>query len=94
MINGEDVMKIARLAKLYVDELEIQVLTQDLQEVIKFADSINLAVGDDEVEFDHINDICNAFHDDVVVESYPREEILKNRDGGDDGYFYIKRHSL
>ena len=34
-----------------------------------------------------------AFHEDEVVESYDRELILKNREGGVDGYFFVKRRS-
>ena len=93
MISTEDIIKIARLAKLLVDEAEIQDITRDMQEIILFADLINSAVDGENVEFDDINSISNAFHEDVVIESFAQEEILKNRDGGENGYFFIKKHS-
>lgn len=93
MVSTEDIIKIARLAKLSVDEAEIQDITRDMQEIILFADLINSAVEGENEEFDDINSISNAFHEDVVIESNAQEEILKNRDGGENGYFFIKKHS-
>lgn len=95
MVNTDDIKKIAKLAKLSVDEAEIEELTKDMQEIILFADTINLAMeGEDDVEFDDINNIVNAFHEDVVIESYAREDILKNKSGGENGYFLVKKQSV
>lgn len=94
MVNTDDIKKIAKLAKLSVDEDEIEELTKDMQEIILFADTINLAMEGEGIEFDDINNIVNAFHEDVVIESYAREEILKNKNGGENGYFLVKRQSV
>ena len=95
MVNTDDIKKIAKLAKLSVEEAEIEELTKDMQEIILFADTINLAMeGEDDVEFDDINNIVNAFHEDVVIESYAREDILKNKSGGENGYFLVKKQSV
>lgn len=94
MVSKEDIIKIAKLAKLSLDEDEIQELTKDMQEIILFADTINSAVEGEDVEFDDINNISNAFHEDVIIESYERDEILKNRNGGENGYFFVKKHSV
>lgn len=91
MVTREDIIKIAKLAKLSVKDEEIEALTKDMAEIIKFADTINMAVEDNELEdFDDINNIENAFHEDEVLESFDRELILKNRDGGVDGCFLVK----
>lgn len=91
MVNREDILKIAKLAKLNVEENEIEQLTKDMSEIIRFADTINVAVEYEEIEFDEINNIVNVFHEDEVTGSFPREEILKNRDGGENGCFVVKR---
>jgi aspartyl-tRNA(Asn)/glutamyl-tRNA(Gln) amidotransferase subunit C len=94
MITRDDILKIAKLSKLSVEDSEIENLTHDMIDIIKFADTINSAVLDEELEdFDDINNIVNAYHEDEVVESFDRELILKNRDGGDNGYFLVKRRS-
>ncbi|HCX62100.1 Asp-tRNA(Asn)/Glu-tRNA(Gln) amidotransferase subunit GatC [Sedimentibacter sp.] len=92
MIGKDDILKIAKLAKLSIDESKIDELTKDMDEIIEFANTINTAVTDAESEdFDEINNIVNAFHQDEILESYDRELILKNREGGLDGYFFVKR---
>ena len=37
--------------------------------------------------------IVNAFNDDVVLASYDSEEILRNREGGEKGYFVVRRRA-
>ena len=33
----------------------------------------------------------NVLREDEIVDSFPRNEILKNVDGGKDGFFYVKK---
>lgn len=90
MISKEEVLKIAKLAKLSVDDEEIELLTLDMSSIIDYADAI--ASAEDEAdEFDNINSIVNAFNEDIVLESYDRDEILVNREGGENGYFVIRK---
>ncbi|MFA9423662.1 MAG: aspartyl/glutamyl-tRNA amidotransferase subunit C [Sedimentibacter sp.] len=91
MVTRDDIIKIAKLAKLSVEDDEIEALTESMAEIIGFADTIKSAVEDGELEdFDDINNITNAFHEDEVIESFDRELILKNIDGGVDGCFLVK----
>ena len=95
MITREEVIKIAKLSKLSIRDDEIESLTNDMTQIIEFADTINTLVNDEEIEeFDDINLIVNAFHEDEVVESFNRELILKNAEGGEDGYFLVKRRNI
>lgn len=91
MVTHEDVLQIAKLAKLSIREEELDSLTKDMSDIIAFADTINNAVGEEDVDFDNINNLSNAFRDDVVRESFPREEILKNAPFQEDGYFLEKK---
>ncbi len=91
MVTRDDIIKIAKLAKLSVEDDEIEELTESMSEIIGFADTIKSAVEEGELEdFDDINNITNAFHEDVILESFDRELILKNRDGGVNGCFLVK----
>lgn len=90
MIDKQEIMDIALLSKLHIDEAEIDELTQEMMNIIKFADTINDYDGEVE-EFDNINNLSNVFRNDEVVESYPQSEILKNVDGGENGYFPVKK---
>ncbi|MFA6783124.1 MAG: Asp-tRNA(Asn)/Glu-tRNA(Gln) amidotransferase subunit GatC [Sedimentibacter sp.] len=91
MIKKDEVLKIAKLAKLSVDENEIEQLIEDMSKIIEYADSINNIAETVDVEFDNINNIVNAFNEDIVLDSYDRDEILKNREGGENGYFAIRK---
>jgi aspartyl-tRNA(Asn)/glutamyl-tRNA(Gln) amidotransferase subunit C len=90
MVTHEDILKIANLAKLSVSPEELDGLTEDMNEIIGFADTISAAT-DDVSDFDNINGLSNVFREDTVVPSYDREEILKNAESREDGYFLVRR---
>ena len=90
MVTKEEILDIALLSKLHIEEDEIDNLTQEMMNIIKFADTINEYDGEIE-EFDNINNLSNVFRNDEVVESFPQSEILKNVDGGENGYFPVKK---
>ena len=90
MVTKEEIMDIALLSKLHIDDDEIDELTKEMMNIIKFADTINGYDGEVE-EFDNINNLSNVFREDVVGESFLQSEILKNVDGGENGYFPVKR---
>ena len=90
MVTREEILKIAKLSKLSVTEEELDGLTAAMGEIIAFAATIN-AAGAAAGEFDNINNLQNAFREDEVVPSYPRDEILKNVDGGEDGFFPVRK---
>ncbi|MBQ7128485.1 MAG: Asp-tRNA(Asn)/Glu-tRNA(Gln) amidotransferase subunit GatC [Clostridia bacterium] len=90
MIDKQEIMDIALLSKLHIDETEIDKLTDEMMNIIKFADTINGYDGEVQ-EFDNINNLSNVFRDDEVKDSYEQSEILKNVDGGENGYFPVKK---
>ena len=90
MVTREEILKIAKLAKLSVAEEELDGLTAAMGEIIAFADTIG-AAGAASGEFDNIGNLQNAFREDEVIPSYPRDEILKNVNGGEDGFFPVRR---
>lgn len=90
MISKEDILKLAKLAKISIDDEELEHLTKEMDKIVDFADAINEADKLD-IEFDNINGISNAFREDIVDKSFDRTEILKNIDGGEDGFFAIRK---
>ncbi len=89
-VTKEEILDIALLSKLWVSEEELDKLTEDMAGIIAFADTIN-AAGETAEEFDNINNLSNVFREDEVVPSYDRDQILKNVNGGENGYFPVKR---
>ena len=83
MVTREDVENIALLSKLFVPEEELDSLTQSMQEIIDFADTINNAPTSGE-SFDNINNLSNVFREDVS------EEILKNAPEQAESHFLVR----
>ena len=92
MVTREDVLQMARLSKLYIKEEELDALTKDMDNIIAFAETLSAAQCE-QTNFDNINNLSNVLREDVVVPSYDREEILKNAESQDEGYFLVKRRS-
>ena len=92
MISREEILNIANLSKLYLDESEIENVGKEIEGMIKFANEINnLDESVGETKISEEDSIKNAFHEDKIEKSYDRSEILKNVDGGKDGFFYVKK---
>ena len=89
MVTKEEIAKIAILSKLFVADEDIDSLTQDMAQIISFADTINNAPDEGE-EFDNINNLSNVLREDEVVPSYDREKILENAGDTDDGCFMVR----
>ena len=92
MVTREDIENIAILSKLFVAEEDLDKLTGEMQNIVDFADAINNAP-DDGRGFDNINNLSNVFREDVVVESYSSEEILKNAPEQGENHFLVRNHS-
>ena len=89
MVTKDELRDLAILSKLQLDADKLDELTEQMAQIVDFADTINAYDGEID-EFDNINNLQNVMRDDVVEQSYPVEEILKNVDGGQDGYFPVK----
>ena len=92
MVTREDIENIAILSKLFVAEEDLDNLTQQMQEIVEFADAINNAPDSGE-EFDNINNLSNVFREDDVVKSYPSEKILKNAPEQAEDHFLVRNHT-
>lgn len=90
MISREEVLNLANLSKLYLDESEISGVQKEIEGMVDFVDEINRVNANLDESMEQKN-LSNAFHEDEVIDSYPQEEILKNVDGGKEGFFYIKK---
>lgn len=92
MVTREDIENIALLSKLFVDESELDSLTEEMQKIVAFADTINkvdVKTGD----FDNINNLSNVFREDVVLESLPAKEILANAPEQAEDHFLVRRRA-
>lgn len=92
MITKEEVLKLARLARLDFSDDELDKIMKDMDDIIAFADTINNSV---EGDADKIRNVSSSatpaedFREDVVRASLPNEKILSNVSGSK-GMFCVK----
>ena len=92
MVTREDIENIALLSKLFVDEKDLDSLTEEMQKIVSFADTIN-NVQVNTGEFDNINNLQNVFRADAVIESLPSQEILKNAPEQAEDHFLVRKRA-
>ena len=77
-ITRDEVEKVALLARLQLSEDELNSLTQELGQIVKYVDQL-AEVNTDEVQpMAHAVEVHNVFADDVVQPSLPRDQALAN----------------
>lgn len=91
MVSREELAKIARLAKLSLDETQLDAARRDMAQIVAFADTVNALATEEDASFDRTP--TEDLREDAVVPSRPRADILMNVDGGKDGCFPVRERS-
>lgn len=87
MISKEIVKHVAKLARINLNEEEIEKFTSQLNAILEAFKAIDeVDVSDVEPSF-HPQEIRDIMRDDVVEESLSNEEALSNTEHKEDGYF-------
>ena len=90
-ITKEQVKKVAGLARLCVNENDIEKLTRQMEDIIGFADRLGEINPADGCECGKTEEIINAFREDIPGISYPREDMLSNAPEKCDGCYLVPR---
>ncbi len=90
-VSKEDVKHIAKLSKLSLTEEELEKYTNNLSEIVNFANELSSINVENVKPTAHILDIKNVFRKDEVEASYNREEILKNAPSKDAGCISVPK---
>ena len=91
MITDKTMDEIEILAKLHLTEDEKEKSRQDLQQMLDYVDMLNQLDTSDVKPLTHIFPIKNVFREDVVLESTPKEELLKNAPKEKAGQFLVPK---
>lgn len=92
MVTHEEIRAIANLAKLQVPDEELDGLTEDMNEIIAFADTIASVQVEDEA-YEDVNGLSNVLREDVVQPGLSAEEVLQNARDRDENSFIVKKHA-
>lgn len=89
-ISREEIIHIAKLANLNLTDAEIDKYTNDMEDILNFANTVN-NVDTENVDETIGLDTYNVFRKDEVEKSFDREELLKNAPSQDEGMFRIPK---
>ncbi|MCS7229185.1 MAG: Asp-tRNA(Asn)/Glu-tRNA(Gln) amidotransferase subunit GatC [Candidatus Kryptonium sp.] len=90
-ITIKDVEYIAKLARLEFKEEEKEKFTEQFNRILEYIDKLNELDTTNVEPLYHVIDLKNVFRDDIVKESYPREEILKNAPARTEFFFKVPK---
>ena len=90
-INREEIIHIAKLANLSLTDEEIDKYTNDMEEILTFANTVNNVNTDNVDELASLDENYNVFRKDEVKVFENREELLKNAPSQEDGMFKIPK---
>lgn len=84
-LTKEDVQHVADLARLSFSEEELETFTQQLDDIIGFAEQLNELDTENVEPTTHVLEMSNVLRDDESWEWLTREEALKNAPEKQDG---------
>ena len=90
-ITTDDVLSVAKLARLNVTEDEAKKLTGEMESIITFADMLSEIDTSLIAPTNHAMKVQNVFREDKVTGSYDREDILKNAPSQDSGCYLVPK---
>lgn len=90
-INNNEIIHIAKLARINLEENEIENYKKNLEEILDFAETINHVNTENIGETIGINENYNVFRKDEIKQETSKEELLSNAPSQDEGMFRIPK---
>jgi len=90
-ISRDDVVHVAKLARLGLSEDEIGLFAEQLSAVVGYVDQIAELDLDDVPPTAHPVELTNVFREDVVKQSLSQAEVLANAPEQEDGAFVVPK---
>jgi aspartyl-tRNA(Asn)/glutamyl-tRNA(Gln) amidotransferase subunit C len=90
-ITREEVLHVANLARLEFNEEEVERFTSQLSSILEYVDKLGELELEKVEPMAHVHEIVNAFREDVVRESLPRDAALANAPDAEDGCFKVSK---
>ena len=90
-ISKEEVLHVARLARLDLDEGAMDTFAGQIGDILAYVDTLNKVDTGDVAPTSHAISLTNAFRDDEVRAHLPRETALANAPDQEDGTFVVPK---
>ena len=89
VIDREQVLHVARLARLRLSDAEVETMTGELSGILEHVDRIGKLDLEGVEPTSHVVDLENVLRDDKPRPSWPRERMLESAPDPDDGAFRV-----
>jgi len=87
VIGREQVLHVAKLARLRLDDHEVEAMSRELSSILDHVEKIGELDLDDVEPTSHVVSLENVLRPDDPRDSWPRERMLERApDAGDDGF--------
>jgi aspartyl-tRNA(Asn)/glutamyl-tRNA(Gln) amidotransferase subunit C len=90
-ITDEKIKQLAHLSRLEFDQKGIEGIKQDLENILDLCEKLNEVNTEGIEPLIYMTDTRNNVREDIVVQEYEREEILKNAPKKDSDYFRVPK---
>lgn len=90
-ITREEVVHVARLARLEMHEEEMDKFTEQLNAILEYSDKLNGLDTKDILPTAHVLPLRNVFREDKTRPCLPRAQALANAPEEEDGMFRVPR---
>jgi aspartyl-tRNA(Asn)/glutamyl-tRNA(Gln) amidotransferase subunit C len=90
-ITKEEVLYVAHLARLDLDEESIEKFAGQIDEILGYIEKLNQVETRDIKPTSHVISLTNAFRDDEEKEHIDRELALANAPEKEDGMFVVPK---
>ncbi len=90
-ITVDDVIKVARLARLAMDEAKLQKFTGQLEHILEYVDKIAGLDTQGVEPMAHALPLHNVLRDDVVEPPLPLDKVLQNAPDSDGPFFKVPK---
>lgn len=88
-ITREQVAHLAGLARIAMDEAELDRMAQELDVIVEAVQSVQEVATDDVPATSHPIALTNVLREDTVVQTLTQEQALQNAPEAEDGQFKV-----
>jgi len=89
-LSIDEVRKVALLARLRLDEAELEQMRQQLSDILEYMQVLQQVDVTDVPVTAQVTDVVNVVRPDEVRPSLPVDEVLRNAPDSEDGFFKVK----